>query len=119
MSAEEQIAAVLAEHNPPHEVLFALGDAWAFCGCGERHDLVVTDNAVNPRDLADWWRAHLAAVLAPLVEQAKAEAWDEALRWVRQQAEVTSPEYVLERIDRAEPFNPYRTIAPSPEGGAT
>lgn len=34
--------------------------------------------------------------------------WDEALRWVRQQAEVTSPEYVLDRIDRAEPFNPYR-----------
>jgi hypothetical protein len=59
----------------------------------------------------DWWwtaegrAAHDAAI--------RAEAWDEALRWVRQQADVTSPEYVLERIDRAEPFNPYRAAQPT------
>ena len=38
----------------------------------------------------------------------RVRVWEEALRWVRAQADVTSPEYVIDRIDRAEPFNPYR-----------
>ena len=55
------------------------------------------------------------ARVVDLVEQARADAWDEAMRWVRRYAENTSPEHAIEHIDRAEPFNPYR-IARGGEG---
>lgn len=52
-----------------------------------------------------------STALNDALARARQEAWDEALRWVRQIAGVTSPEYALDHIDRAEPFNPYRADA--------
>ena len=84
--------------------------SWALQGMltppfdGDRDDARADAEAI----LASSWLAQHDA-------QVRRETWDLALRWVRAQADVTSPEYVLARIDRAEPFNPYRQ---SVEGGA-
>lgn len=75
----DRIAELVAEHAHPGELLTVFDEAWMVCGCGLRIELPVVNDAVNVKQANDRWRAHLATVLAPLLEEAVREAVDAAL----------------------------------------
>lgn len=76
------------------------------CSCGE----------MSPGSWADH-RTHLAAALlasdefAEVLAGVRAEAWDNALRWIDHRVRVASADEVNAHIDTARKFNPYRADA--------
>lgn len=71
-SVTTDIAAVLAEHAWPGEIVTALNEAWVSCPCGERVDVPVKHLSVSGSEAVELHRAHVAAAIAARLAEREA-----------------------------------------------
>jgi hypothetical protein len=74
VSGDERVERVLAEHVYDDEFLGGLGEVWTSCTCGAKIDATFGDGRSSVEVFRANWATHVAAALAPVLAEVRAEA---------------------------------------------